>query len=382
MYYDADYVRALEYGMPPAGGTRLGHRPDGDVLHRRALDPRRAAVPAHAPGAVAIRRSGRCSRRSAYSIPGSAASRCCASCAARCPARISSIWAIPRACPTAPRARTPSRATRCNAPRLWSRAASAAWWSPATPPRRRRSARCAQRHPAIPVIGVIEPGAAAAVAASRSRHIAVIGTEGTIGGGAYQAAIRRLDPQARVTAAACSLFVALAEEGWTRARSVEASRTATSIRCSAGADPPDTLVLGCTHFPCCGGDPRGVAAAGRDRRFGRDHGRGGAREGRRSRARVRGGDLRWLATDDAAALCKRRRPIPRRAVAGASTSRSSTSACAGRATDIDCIGSAPAPRRAHSRRLCNGACRIGTTCSLPRSGKIVPDLLHVKHTRG
>jgi len=68
------------------------------------------------------------------------------------------------------------------------------------------------RYPGIPVIGVIEPGAAAAVAASRTRHIAVIGTEGTIGGGAYQAAIQRLDARVRVTAQACSLFVAVAEE--------------------------------------------------------------------------------------------------------------------------------------------------------------------------
>ncbi|MEA3149660.1 MAG: glutamate racemase, partial [Gammaproteobacteria bacterium] len=70
------------------------------------------------------------------------------------------------------------------------------------------------RHPEILVIGVIEPGAAAAVSASSSQHIAVIGTEGTIGGGAYQSAIRRLNPVARVVAAPCSLFVAMAEEGW------------------------------------------------------------------------------------------------------------------------------------------------------------------------
>jgi len=71
------------------------------------------------------------------------------------------------------------------------------------------------KHPELPVIGVIEPGAEAAVAASESQHIAVIATEGTVGGGAYQTAIHRLNPHARVTSAACSLFVSMAEEGWT-----------------------------------------------------------------------------------------------------------------------------------------------------------------------
>ena len=91
------------------------------------------------------------------------------------------------------------------------------------------------RYPALPVIGVIEPGAEAAVAASRSQHIAVIATEGTISGGAYQTAIRRRNPAARVTARACSMFVALAEEGWTAGPLPKASRTATSIRCSRPA---------------------------------------------------------------------------------------------------------------------------------------------------
>ncbi len=112
------------------------------------------------------------------------------------------------------------------------------------------------RYPGIPVIGVIEPGAAAAVAASRTRHIAVIGTEGTIGGGAYQAAIQRLDANVRVTAQACSLFVAVAEEGWVEGAIAEAiaRRYLDPIfsggqRLSAACGVPDTLVLGCTHFP-------------------------------------------------------------------------------------------------------------------------------------
>lgn len=116
------------------------------------------------------------------------------------------------------------------------------------------------RYPAIPIIGVIEPGAAAAVSASTSQRIAVIGTEGTIGGGAYQEAIRRLNPAARVDALACSLFVAMAEEGWVDGPVAEAvaRRYLEPLFMDSGVSPladarssetADTLVLGCTHFP-------------------------------------------------------------------------------------------------------------------------------------
>ena len=139
----------------------------------------------------------------------------------------------------------------------------AAWWWPATRCPRPRSARCGCDIPDLPVIGVIEPGAAAAVAASVSQHIAVIGTEGTIGGGAYQHAIRRLNADARVVAGACSLFVAMAEEGWTDgpiATAVAHRYLDPLFPASAGgaAEMPDTLVLGCTHFPVFGAAIRAV----------------------------------------------------------------------------------------------------------------------------
>jgi glutamate racemase len=105
------------------------------------------------------------------------------------------------------------------------------------------------RYPHLPVIGVIEPGASAAVAASRSQHIAVIGTEGTINGGAYQTEILRRNPAARISARACSLFVALAEEGWTSGPVAEAVAHGYLDDLFAAEDGPDTLVLGCTHFP-------------------------------------------------------------------------------------------------------------------------------------
>jgi len=109
-----------------------------------------------------------------------------------------------------------------------------------------------QRYPELPVIGVIEPGAAAAVAASASQCIAVIGTEGTIAGGAYQAAISRLCPTARVLAQPCALFVAMAEEGLTEGpiAAAVARHYLEPLFARAAADEcPHTLLLGCTHFP-------------------------------------------------------------------------------------------------------------------------------------
>jgi len=104
----------------------------------------------------------------------------------------------------------------------------------------------------VPVLGVLEPGAAAACRATRTGRIAVIATESTVRGGAYQRAIARLLPSAVVSARACPLFVALAEEGWTDGPIVEAvaHRYLDELFAGASADArPDTLVLGCTHFP-------------------------------------------------------------------------------------------------------------------------------------
>ena len=67
----------------------------------------------------------------------------------------------------------------------------------------------------VPVIGVIEPGARAAVAASALGSIGVLGTAGTVRSGAYERAIRELSPRARIVSQACPLFVPLVEEGWT-----------------------------------------------------------------------------------------------------------------------------------------------------------------------
>ena len=125
-----------------------------------------------------------------------------------------------------------------------------------------------ERYGALPLMGVVEPGAAAAVAASRSGQIAVIGTEATVRGGAYQRAISRRQPHARIRAVACQLFVALAEEGWTEGPIARATAerylSALVPRASAPAADAvagfvaDTLVLGCTHFPMLRGAIREV----------------------------------------------------------------------------------------------------------------------------
>ena len=107
------------------------------------------------------------------------------------------------------------------------------------------------RWPGLPVVGVIEPGARAACAASGSGAIAVIGTESTINNRAYHQAIELINPGASVSARACSLFVSLAEEGWLDGPVVEgtARRYLEPLFSGAGAGAPDCLLLGCTHFP-------------------------------------------------------------------------------------------------------------------------------------
>jgi len=111
----------------------------------------------------------------------------------------------------------------------------------------------------VPVIGVIEPGAHAACAASRTGHIAVIATEGTVRGGAYQRAILGIRPDARVNAEPAPLFVALAEEGLHEGTIADQiARHYLEPMFSRGpahpeAAVPDTLVLGCTHFPMLAG---------------------------------------------------------------------------------------------------------------------------------
>ncbi len=99
----------------------------------------------------------------------------------------------------------------------------------------------------VTVTGVILPGAQAAVSATRTGHVGVIGTRATIKSGAYERALRSLNPDIRVTARACPLLVPLIEEGW-----LERPITDQIIMQYVGPivdEGIDTLVLGCTHYP-------------------------------------------------------------------------------------------------------------------------------------
>jgi glutamate racemase len=101
----------------------------------------------------------------------------------------------------------------------------------------------------LKVIGVVEPGAAAAVSARpRGTHL-VLATEATVRLGAYRHAVEARDPAATVRECACELLVALAEEGWTEGEI--AARIIERYLAEATDDDfqADTIILGCTHFP-------------------------------------------------------------------------------------------------------------------------------------
>jgi glutamate racemase len=99
----------------------------------------------------------------------------------------------------------------------------------------------------VPVVGVVLPGANAAVDSTKNKTIGVIGTRATIASGAYEEAILKLEPAAKIHSTACPLLVPLIEEGL-----FEDSITDQMLRryleplLSKGID---TLVLGCTHYP-------------------------------------------------------------------------------------------------------------------------------------
>jgi glutamate racemase len=99
----------------------------------------------------------------------------------------------------------------------------------------------------LPVIGVIAPGALAAVSSTLTGKIGVIGTEGTIASHAYRREIEKLDRDVAVLEKSCPLFVPLAEEGWTdrEVTLVIAHEYLIPLR-DAGVD---VVVLGCTHYP-------------------------------------------------------------------------------------------------------------------------------------
>jgi glutamate racemase len=98
----------------------------------------------------------------------------------------------------------------------------------------------------IPIIGVIAPGARAAIDASKNFRIGIIGTEGTIGSKSYPKAINKL-AKAKIYQQACPLLVPLVEEGWIDGEITD--RTVKKYIKPLLAKKIDTLILGCTHYP-------------------------------------------------------------------------------------------------------------------------------------
>ena len=112
----------------------------------------------------------------------------------------------------------------------------------------------------IPVIGVVEPGAKAAVEKTRSGVVGVIGTKATIKSRAYQRAIALLDGKVKVIARPCPLFVPLVEEGWVD--NPVARMTAQLYLGDLKRTDMDVLVLGCTHYPLLKGVIQEVLGGG------------------------------------------------------------------------------------------------------------------------
>lgn len=104
-----------------------------------------------------------------------------------------------------------------------------------------------KRHFKVPIVGVISPGVREAVYATQNKRIGVIGTKGTVKSRSYEFEIKQLEPQAKVTAVACPLFVPFAEEGWLSGKVVlDVAKAYLSPLKKAGVD---TVILGCTHYP-------------------------------------------------------------------------------------------------------------------------------------
>ncbi len=99
----------------------------------------------------------------------------------------------------------------------------------------------------IGMLGVISPGANAAVASTHNKRVGIIGTVATIGSNSYAKEIQERAPDVKVFSLACPLFVPLAEEGYT---DKEATRMIATDYLKTLIDVDiDTLVLGCTHYP-------------------------------------------------------------------------------------------------------------------------------------
>ncbi|MCR4416559.1 MAG: glutamate racemase [Ignavibacteria bacterium] len=99
----------------------------------------------------------------------------------------------------------------------------------------------------LPVVGVIKPGAEAAVKNTKNKRVAVIGTTATIQSKAYEKEIKLIDPSIEVYGKACPLFVPIVEEGWSNHKIAQLA--AEEYLSELKKKSIDTMVLGCTHYP-------------------------------------------------------------------------------------------------------------------------------------
>lgn len=115
-----------------------------------------------------------------------------------------------------------------------------------------------QKRAKVPVVGVIIPGARAAVNATKKNRIGIIGTIATVNSGAYTNAIRQMNGDIKVFAQPCPLLVPLAEEGWFDHKAT--AMITKEYLFPLKLEKIDTLILGCTHYPVL----RAAIAAGID----------------------------------------------------------------------------------------------------------------------
>ena len=99
----------------------------------------------------------------------------------------------------------------------------------------------------IPIIGVVEPGARAALAVTQTKKIGVIGTEATVRSAMYEKIIQGIEPDVSVLAKACPLFVPLVEEGFKKHHVTD--EIIDYYLASLKESDIDALILGCTHYP-------------------------------------------------------------------------------------------------------------------------------------
>ena len=127
------------------------------------------------------------------------------------------------------------------------RRTSICWSLPATP-RPRSHSRSFKQAAHVPVVGVVEPGAAMAAEVSKSRAAIVIATEATVSSHAYRDALQRHGLAAHEKA--CPLFVPLVEEGWIEHPVTEqVARIYLGEALQQAPEQADVLVLACTHYP-------------------------------------------------------------------------------------------------------------------------------------